>query len=148
MSSTYLFENQHIPTRAFSLQINWNLQLRHEPPVASACPLGTANMGSQVTILATLPRSDKIQMKSRRVSCWPKPAFTAPTATVLLQRKQRVQGRHPGTRRSRRGRAASIGAARGQDELSLTRVHLRAGACSDNRLPGKWRLGCTVSVTS
>lgn len=81
----YLFENQHIPTRAFSLQINWNLQLRHEPPVALACPLGTANMGSQVTILATLPRSDKIQMKSRRVLCWPKPAFTAPTATVLLQ---------------------------------------------------------------
>lgn len=85
MSSTYLFENQHIPTQAFSLQINWNLQLRHEPPVASACPLGTANMASQVTILATLPRSDKIQMKSRRVLCWPKPAFTAPTATVLLQ---------------------------------------------------------------
>lgn len=62
----FLKINTHIPTRASSSKINWNLQIRHEPPAASVCPLGNANMESQVTILATLPRSDTIQMKSRR----------------------------------------------------------------------------------
>lgn len=89
-------------------------------------------------------------MKSLRVSCWPKLAFTSPTATTVLL-KAAFPGQTPqSTWDPDFGRAVSIGAARapcaaawGHDE-----VDLRADACSDNRLHQKWRLGCGVSVIS
>lgn len=83
-------------------------------------------MGSQVTILATLPRSDRIQMKSRRVLCWPKAALAAPPATGLLQ-----EAAWPG--QEQQMDEQGLPQHTGQDELSLAQVHLRAGACRDNR---------------
>lgn len=69
-------------------------------------------MEGQVTILATLPCSDTIQMKSQRVSCWPKLAFTSPTATTLLHEASSPEQIPQSTQDSDFGRAASIGAAR------------------------------------
>lgn len=103
-----------------------------------------------MTILATLPRSDTIQMKSQRVSCWPKLAFTSPTAMTLLQ-EAAFPGLTPqSTRDPDFRRAASIGAACAPCAAAWghDKIHLRAEACSHNRLHRKWRLGCRVSVTS
>lgn len=133
--------NTHISSQAFSLKIKWNVQLRHEPPVASECPLGSANMESQVTILATLPRSDTIQTKLLHVLCWPERAFTSPTAT----RTRRFQGRHLGAHEIPSEEQRPSGQLQHEDRTSC-KPH--SGALGTGNLHQKQRLSCRVSVTS
>lgn len=98
-------------------------------------------MESQVTILATLPRSDTIQTKSLYVSCWPERAFTSPTAS----RTRHFQGRHLGAHEIPSEEQRPSGQLQHEDRTSC-KPH--SGALGTGNLHRKRRLSCRVSVIS